>query len=436
MSRVAKTDPRLVAYADVDETNSVLGVALALGRPGARGRRAAAQHPERPVRRRRRPLHPDHPRPGVPAAADHRRLHRAAGGGLRRAQRGAADADQLHPARAAPPAAALLHQARVVARRAERSVWALLAADAERTNPETARYLNRLSDLLFILAREANPGGDILWEPGGHSGGARPAGRLGAAGRAAADSTQERKPVTVELSIASSRGPSGVGAWSGRRRPTGSATSSRPGLRRASTCELGAATAAPAGAPTATARGTRAACRRRTRRHRPTTGATGRAQPHGDRAEAGEQEATAQQERDDDDDEAEHRAGRAGPWSRASGGRRRVSGSAVAQASSPAARSRDWARRAASSASGSSEPLGPAQRLAGAGDVDLGRDLRGLGEDGHPPLGDRQEAAVRRDDDVLAGVGADRHDAALGELAEQRRVTGQYTRARPRWCGR
>src|SRR3712207_1347045 len=63
-----------------------------------------------------------------------------------------------------------LHQARVVVRRAERSVWALLAADGERTNPETARYLNRLSDLLFILARTANPGGDILWEPGAHSG--------------------------------------------------------------------------------------------------------------------------------------------------------------------------------------------------------------------------------------------------------------------------
>jgi cob(I)alamin adenosyltransferase len=64
--------------------------------------------------------------------------------------------------------AALLHQARTVARRAERSVWALLAADGERTNAETARYLNRLSDLLFILARSANPDGDVLWEPGAH----------------------------------------------------------------------------------------------------------------------------------------------------------------------------------------------------------------------------------------------------------------------------
>ena len=63
-----------------------------------------------------------------------------------------------------------LERLRVVARRAERSVWALLEADGERTNAETARYLNRLSDLLFILSRVANPDGDILWEPGAHSG--------------------------------------------------------------------------------------------------------------------------------------------------------------------------------------------------------------------------------------------------------------------------
>jgi len=63
----------------------------------------------------------------------------------------------------------LLHTARVVTRRAERSVWALLEVDAQRTNPLTARYLNRLSDLLFILCRVANPAGDVLWKPGGVS---------------------------------------------------------------------------------------------------------------------------------------------------------------------------------------------------------------------------------------------------------------------------
>ena len=65
------------------------------------------------------------------------------------------------------PGAAYLHVARTVTRRAERSVWALLDADPERTNPLAARYLNRLSDLLFILGRVANPDGDVLWTPGG-----------------------------------------------------------------------------------------------------------------------------------------------------------------------------------------------------------------------------------------------------------------------------
>jgi cob(I)alamin adenosyltransferase len=63
-------------------------------------------------------------------------------------------------------AAALLHVARTVARRAERSAWALWEADGERTNILAAKYLNRLSDLLFILARRANPDGDVKWKPG------------------------------------------------------------------------------------------------------------------------------------------------------------------------------------------------------------------------------------------------------------------------------
>ena len=65
------------------------------------------------------------------------------------------------------PAAAQLHVARTVVRRAERSTWTALRAHPGTMNPLTATYLNRLSDLLFILARYSNPAGDVLWIPGG-----------------------------------------------------------------------------------------------------------------------------------------------------------------------------------------------------------------------------------------------------------------------------
>ena len=66
------------------------------------------------------------------------------------------------------PAAAHLHVARTVMRRAERLACAL--AERETVNPETVRYLNRASDLLFVAARLANDGGaaDVLWVPGGN----------------------------------------------------------------------------------------------------------------------------------------------------------------------------------------------------------------------------------------------------------------------------
>ena len=65
------------------------------------------------------------------------------------------------------PGAALLHQACTVVRRAERSTWAALDEHGDDMNPLTATYLNRLSDLLFILARSANKEvGDVMWVPG------------------------------------------------------------------------------------------------------------------------------------------------------------------------------------------------------------------------------------------------------------------------------
>ncbi len=65
-------------------------------------------------------------------------------------------------------AAAHLHVARAVTRRAERALSALMAVEGERINPQALTYLNRLSDYLFVAARSANAltGGDVLWTPG------------------------------------------------------------------------------------------------------------------------------------------------------------------------------------------------------------------------------------------------------------------------------
>jgi cob(I)alamin adenosyltransferase len=64
------------------------------------------------------------------------------------------------------PLSALLHVARTVTRRAERSAWHAVEAHGDSVSMLPARYLNRLSDLLFILSRVANPDGDVLWKPG------------------------------------------------------------------------------------------------------------------------------------------------------------------------------------------------------------------------------------------------------------------------------
>ncbi|GAA3353757.1 cob(I)yrinic acid a,c-diamide adenosyltransferase [Saccharopolyspora gregorii] len=165
-SQISKTDPRLVAYADVDETNSVLGVALATASFDA-----AIVEVLRTVQNDLFDVGADLstpvvPKPRVPAAAGHPGLHRPARRLVRRVQRAGAEAELVHPPRR-HPGGALLHQARCTARRAERSAWALLEVDAERSNALAAKYLNRLSDLLFILARVANPDGDVLWRPGG-----------------------------------------------------------------------------------------------------------------------------------------------------------------------------------------------------------------------------------------------------------------------------
>ncbi len=162
--RVAKHDPRVAAYGTVDEANAVIGLArlhcsgeidAILGR----------------VQNDLFDLGADLCRPESDAPAKHPPLRVSAA----QVERLEGEIDQIN-ANLAPltsfvlpggtAAAAALHLARTVARRAEREMTAL--ADEAAVNPEAIRYINRLSDLLFVLAREANDRGakDVLWTPG------------------------------------------------------------------------------------------------------------------------------------------------------------------------------------------------------------------------------------------------------------------------------
>ncbi|MGF7235634.1 MAG: cob(I)yrinic acid a,c-diamide adenosyltransferase [Frankia sp.] len=165
MSRVAKTDVRLAAYADCDEANAAIGVVLALGQvaPEVSEVLASIQNDLFDVGADLcTPIVPDPSYP--PLRVTEVYVDRLEAACDRFNENLPKLASFILPG--GTPAAALLHVARTVARRAERSTWDLIAVDAERTNPLTARYLNRLSDLLFILSRVANPDGDVLWAPG------------------------------------------------------------------------------------------------------------------------------------------------------------------------------------------------------------------------------------------------------------------------------
>ncbi len=166
MSRVAKTSTRLAAYADVDEANSAIGVVLALGSPDdeVRPLLLTVQNDLFDVGADLcTPVVPDPPYPPLRVLPEYTaRLEQACDTFNDRL---AKLSSFILPG--GTPTAALLHVARTVVRRAERSVWALLEAEPDSTSQETARYLNRLSDLLFILSRTANPDGDVMWQPGG-----------------------------------------------------------------------------------------------------------------------------------------------------------------------------------------------------------------------------------------------------------------------------
>jgi len=158
MSRVPKTHPRIEAYGDVDELNAQIGLALTI-----------ADLPEAYavwLRRVQNDLFDVGADLAVPHGGERERL-RVRGDQVQWLE-GACDEvnDTLEPLKSfvlpgGTPAAAQLHVCRTICRRAERR--ALLVEDS---NPEVVRYLNRLSDLLFILSRGANGGEEPLWEPG------------------------------------------------------------------------------------------------------------------------------------------------------------------------------------------------------------------------------------------------------------------------------
>jgi cob(I)alamin adenosyltransferase len=163
-ARVAKHDPRVAAYGTVDEANAAIGLAR-LHTEGALDRMLGR------VQNDLFDLGADLCRPEGDAEKARGALRVSAA----QVARLEAEIDEVN-ARLAPlesfllpggsPAAAALHLARTVARRAEREITAL--AETVPVNPEAVRYINRLSDLLFVLARHANDDGarDVLWEPG------------------------------------------------------------------------------------------------------------------------------------------------------------------------------------------------------------------------------------------------------------------------------
>jgi cob(I)alamin adenosyltransferase len=166
-SRAAKTDLRLAAYAEVDEANCAIGVAVTMGG-------LPADITSLLIRIQNElfdvgadlcnPVSDNPPYPPLRVSEDYvtelERQCDAHNEGLPTLR------SFVLPGGTA--GSALLHTARTVVRRAERATWAALEVHRETMNPLTARYLNRLSDLLFILARRANePEGDLLWKPGG-----------------------------------------------------------------------------------------------------------------------------------------------------------------------------------------------------------------------------------------------------------------------------
>jgi cob(I)alamin adenosyltransferase len=168
-SRTAKIDSRLGAYADVEEANAAIGAAVTFGELPDTIKTVLKRVQNElfdvgadlanPVSE---PANPSYP----PLRIDQAYIDRLE-----------SECDSFNEGLpvlrsfllpGGTPGATLLHVARTVTRRAERSAWAAIAEHGDTVSPLPAKYLNRLSDLLFILSRRANEGhGDVLWKPGG-----------------------------------------------------------------------------------------------------------------------------------------------------------------------------------------------------------------------------------------------------------------------------
>jgi cob(I)alamin adenosyltransferase len=167
MSRTTKNDLRLIAYADVDEANCVIGVAVAASDLSEDVRWVLLR-----IQNELFDVGADLCTPVVPAP-EHPPL-RVETDYIERLEAEIDNYNAELPALRSfvlpggTAASAHLHVARTVVRRAERATWAAMAEHGAEMSTLPATYLNRLSDLLFVLARHANlEAGDILWKPGG-----------------------------------------------------------------------------------------------------------------------------------------------------------------------------------------------------------------------------------------------------------------------------
>jgi cob(I)alamin adenosyltransferase len=160
MSRVSKTHPRIEAYGTIDELNAQIGVALTLQSMPASYREWLGR-----IQNDLFDVGADISAPEAPGGRERLRVLPAQTEWLEKRcdeVNGTLEPLKSFVLPGGTPAAAHLHVCRTVCRRAER----LAIACGEEVGGEVVRYLNRLSDLLFILSRGANGGEEPLWDPG------------------------------------------------------------------------------------------------------------------------------------------------------------------------------------------------------------------------------------------------------------------------------